>query len=279
MKVAVAVSSSKVVSSPANPLLKDVRRSVAQGTLTADGLWVAENFHLLEEALRSDLEVPTVLASTKVQGAVERHVGKLKSVRLTVVAEPLFRRIAGTESTQGVISLVRPPAWRLQDVLRRSPLVVALDGLQDPGNAGAIVRSAEAFGATGVIFLAGTASPFNAKTLRASAGSLFRVPFVFGIDSKIVRASFRQRKIQRVAATPRAKLRLDHYDWNGPTALMIGSEAHGVSETFLQGVQRIRVPTTGVESLNAAAAAAVILYEAARQRARADLGETTRRSR
>ncbi len=279
MKVAVAASSRKVVSSLANPLLKDVRRSVAQGTLTSDGLWVAENFHLLEEALRGDLEVSSVLASTKVQGAVERHVGKLKSVRLTVVHEPVFRQIAGTESTQGVISLVRPPAWRLQDVFRRSPLVVALDGLQDPGNAGAIVRSAEAFGATGVIFLAGTASPFNPKTLRASAGSLFRVPFVVGIDSKIVKVSFRQRKIKRVAATPRAKQRLDRYDWNGPTALMIGSEAHGVSEAFLQGVQRIRIPTTGVESLNAAAAAAVILYEAARQRARTGFGEPVRRPR
>lgn len=261
-----AASNGKIVSSPANPLLKDVRRSVSKGSLTSRGFWVAENFHLLREALQSNLEVSTIITSTKVQEMVGQKIRNFKRVPLIVISELLFKKCTGTESAQGVISLVRPPTWELQDTLRPTPLVVVLDGLQDPGNVGSIVRSAEAFGATGVIFLDGTASPFNPKTLRASAGSLFRIPFVVGAKGDTIRTFFRREKIKRIAATPYASKRLSHHDCNGPTALIIGSEARGIRHTLLKGAEELRISTTGVESLNAATAAAIILYEAARQR-------------
>ena len=94
---------------------------------------------------------------------------------------------------------MRPPAWTLPQLFRGRSLVVVLDGLQDPGNAGTIARAAEAFGATGMLFLKGTVSPFNAKTLRASAGSLFRVPFVHGLDAALARAALQQNKIEMYA--------------------------------------------------------------------------------
>ena len=228
---------------------------------------VAESFHLLEEALRGDLEVGTVLAAASVRNAVEQHVRGLKTVRVTVVDDRLMQQISSTESTQGVISLVRPPVWNIEAVFRGRPLTVVLDGLQDPGNAGAVVRSAEAFGATGVVFLAGCVSPYNPKTLRASAGSLFRVPFVFGVDPELAQAAMRQRKLQVLSTSPRARLRLDRCDLTQPTAVAFGSEAHGVCATFKIAARAVRIPTSGVESLNAAVAAGVVLYEAARQRA------------
>src|SRR5437016_6072802 len=163
----------ETITSAASPLLKDVRRAIARGALTEQGWCVAETFHLLEEALRSDCEVKTVLVAESVRSAAVAHVGRLARVKVVVLADPLFQGLSGTESSQGVMALVKPPVWKLEQLFRGCPLVVVLDGLQDPGNAGAIVRAAEAFGATGVLFLKGTASPHNSKTLRASAGSLF----------------------------------------------------------------------------------------------------------
>ena len=254
------------LSSPANPLLKDVRRALAHGALTSEGLLVAETFHLLEEALRSELELRVVIAAARVRSAVENHVRGLRRVRLAVVSDALFDQLGSAESAQGVIALVRPPEWKLEEVFGGAPLVVVLDGVQDPGNAGAIARAAEAFGATGVLFLKGAVSPFNTKTVRASAGSLFRLPFLAGLDPALVLASLRQRRLQLYAADPRGALTLDRADLRAPAAVVIGSEAHGVSGVFRQDSRSLRVHTRGVESLNAALAAGVILYEAARQR-------------
>src|SRR6266849_9583680 len=193
----------ETISSAANPLVKSVRRAIARGTLTEDGLCVAESFHLLEEALRSECAVKVVLAARSVQSAVEAHVRRLTGIRMAVLPDTLFESLAGTESSQGVIALVEPPAWTLEQLFRGGSLVVVLDGVQDPGNAGAIVRAAEAFGATGVMFLKGTVNPFNPKTLRASAGSLFRVPFVYSIDPAEGRASLAGRDLALYASTPR----------------------------------------------------------------------------
>ena len=145
-------------------------------------------------------------------------------------------------------------------------MAVVLDGLQDPGNAGSIVRAAEAFGATGVLFTKGTVSPFNPKTLRASAGSLFRVPFVHGLDVTLARAAFQQRQVDVYAAMPHGARPLPQADLRRKCALVIGSEAHGVSEALRCGAVGISIPTMGVESLNAAVAAGILLYEAQRQR-------------
>ena len=146
--------------------------------------------------------------------------------------------------------------------------------LQDPGNAGAIVRAAEAFGATGVLFLKGTASPYNPKTLRASAGSLFRVPFLHGMDAPPWRAPRCGRTasscIAAVPAFPPREALTRPRDLTGRCALIIGSEAHGVCRRT--GARRrldVSIPTVGVESLNAAMAAGILLYEARRQRMRA----------
>jgi TrmH family RNA methyltransferase len=179
----------------------------------------------------------------------------------------LFDAIAGTETPQGVIALVRPPSWTLDDLFPRQALVAVLDGVQDPGNAGAIARAAEAFGATGVLFLEGTVSPFNPKTLRASAGSLFRLPYAWGVERDSARQELRERKLQVVAASPDFGEAPGRVDWTVPTVLVIGSEGRGVSLTMQQDAKAVRIPTREVESLNASIAAAVLLYEASRQRA------------
>ena len=139
------------IESPSNPLIKDVRRAVARSAPTRDGLWVAESFHLLDEALKSKLTIRDVLATASVRAQVERRLRGHGEVSLKIVEEGLLQQIASTETTQGVLALVEPPKWSLDDLFRGKPLVVALDGVQDPGNAGAVVRCAEAFGASGVV--------------------------------------------------------------------------------------------------------------------------------
>jgi TrmH family RNA methyltransferase len=137
---------------------------------------------------------------------------------------------------------------------------------QDPGNAGAVVRAAEAFGATGLMFLKGTVSPHNPKTVRASAGSIFRVPLVSGLDETLARAALEQRRLDIYAAMPAGKRDLGDCDLTRPCALIIGSEGRGVSERLRSAALDLRIPVAGVESLNAAMAAGILLYEARRQR-------------
>ena len=169
-----------------------------------------------------------------------------------------------------MIALVRPPEWSIEQLFRGRSLVIVLDGLQDPGNAGTIARAAEAFGATGLMFLKGTVSPFHPKTLRASAGSLFRIPYVAGLEAPLARASLQQHRVDIYAAMPftgTERLAGD-VDFGRRCAIVIGSEGHGVSRELQSIADDVAIPTVAVESLNAAVAASVLLYEARRQRVR-----------
>ena len=260
----------ETITSAANPLLKDVRRASAHGSLTAGGWCIAENLHLLEEALRSPCEVKAVLAAESKRSTVEAYGRRLADTKVVVLPDALFAGIASTETSQGVMALVQPREWKLDQLLHGKALVVVLDALQDPGNAGTIVRAAEAFGATGVLFLKGTASPHNPKTLRASAGSLFRVPFLHGMATNTAVAALRQNGVKLFAAMPANSTApakpLTATDLTGRCALIIGSEAHGVSGEWRAAAAGVSIPTVGVESLNAGIAASILLYEARRQR-------------
>ena len=255
-----------ILTSPRNPLLKEVRKAILRGTVTDDGFCVAESFHLLEEALRSDCEISTVFAAESVRTAVESHVRGLKKIRVVVLPDDLFRDISATESSQGVMALVRPPRWTVEQLFRGRPLTVILDGLQDPGNVGAILRAAEAFGATGVAFLKGTVSPYNPKCLRASAGSIFRVPLVAAMDEQLLLAAIEQRKIEMFALMPRGSRELGECNLSRKCAIITGSEGRGVSDRLRARAVSVCIRTVGVESLNAALATGIALYAARKQR-------------
>ena len=238
-----------------NPLLKEVRRLAAGGAPDEDRLVLAEGPHLLDEALRSRVEIHAVILSDsapEISGLRESP----GSIRIVRVPDALFGKLAATESPQGVLALVRLPQWTPQDLLRGTPLVVALDGIQDPGNAGAILRTAEAFGASGAVFLKGTVSPGNPKCLRASAGSVFRLPIVSELPAGL----------EHYAADPRAEKTISEARLTAPCAIIIGAEGSGVRPEISVRATKVKIPTTAVESLNAAVAAGILLYEARRQR-------------
>jgi TrmH family RNA methyltransferase len=256
------------LTSPHNPLLQQVRRAIARGGLTEEGWLVAEGFHLVEEALRSRRPIRRLLVAASALSEIERRLRRPDRPTVTIVADRVFERIASTETTQGVIALVEPARWCAEDLFRDRTLVVVLDGIQDPGNAGAIVRAAEAFGATGAIFLRGTAGAAHPKTLRAAAGSSFRLPFLEGLNAAQALAGLAERGVRLYAAVPQAGLDMERADFRQACAIVFGSEGRGVSDELARTAQGVRIPTEGVESLNVAVAAGIILYEAHRQRRR-----------
>lgn len=183
------------------------------------------------------------------------------------VPESVFTRIASTQTSQGLISLLRPKQWKAEALYGTNALIVVLDQVQDPGNAGTIVRSAEAFGATGVIFRQGSVRVANPKFLRASAGSIFRLPFLESSSAGAVAGPSDGQTLRLYALHPTAKRTLNEVDLSGPCALVIGSEGAGLSPEFLDLAEPIRIPAERVESLNAAVAGSIALYAAAGQRA------------
>jgi len=243
--------------------LVQLRKALRQGTLTPDGLLPIEGPILLEEALRSRIDVVEVFVrtGTDLPGVVSNQVHE--------VPPEIFKTIQGTEHSQGVIATVRPPRFNLMELLSASPaLVVVLGRLQDPGNVGTILRISEGFGATGCVAIHGTVSFYNSKVVRASAGSLFRLPHAGGIDAREFAGLLKAKNIRLVGTSPVSESSIEKWDWRAPTAVLIGNEGSGLNAEELGYCDTVlRIPhSPAVESLNSAIATAVILYEASKRR-------------
>jgi TrmH family RNA methyltransferase len=258
------------LSSPQNPLLRALRRTLRQGEPGEDGAFGIEGPHLVEEALRSPAEVTALVAARSAEArlaALEaRANGRLRSY---LVPDRVFRSLAQTETPQGVAALVRLPERRLEDCLaRRDALIAVLAGLQDPGNLGTILRSLEAFGGAACLLGENTVSPFNPKAARASAGSLFRVPVFRRLKLEEILRVCKRHGLRTVALAPRGDRAIGQVDLRGAVALFIGQEGSGLPMVLLPKVDVVAaIPLAApVESLNAAMAATLALYEAARQR-------------
>ncbi len=241
--------------------LKEVGKAARSGRPTPYGLIVAEGPHLLEEALASSWNVDQVFCTEE---ATSRFRDLLENARVTKLATRAFASIATTETSQGLVSMLRPRRWIWKDVVEGRTLAVILDGIQDPGNVGAIVRSAEAFGATGVIFSDGCARVSNGKVLRAAAGSLFRLPFVEAASREEIVRQVAGLKVYALAAS--GERDLTDVNLLDGCALVVGNEGAGVCPELLTKAESLRIPTSRVESLNAAIACSIALFEAARQR-------------
>lgn len=261
----------RIVQSRANARLKQLRAGLARGGRTAEGQVAVEGLHLVEEALRSGLRVTEVFLC---EGR-EALLDPLPPLDAEILVAPagVFASAVATESPQGIAALVEAPAFTADDLFAGTPLLLVADGLQDPGNLGTLVRSAEAFGATGMIALPGTVSLWNPKALRASSGSAFRLPVVT-LAAEEALSLLRSRGVQTLAAVAAGGVAASRVDLRQPCALLIGNEGSGLSQNLIDRAgQRITIPCPGpVESLNAAVAASVLLYEAARQRGSGSAG-------
>jgi TrmH family RNA methyltransferase len=256
------------VSSRQNALVKDLRRAFSQGELV-EGFAAIEGVRVIEEAVRSGLRFRGIFFADSAESLIEKLLPQISShAEILGLPNDVFASAVSTESPQGVAALVRWPAFSLNTVLESAekPLLLGTMGIQDPGNLGTIIRSAEAFGVSAVLLGEKTVSQFNSKVIRASAGSSFRLP---AISIKAVEIAALKQRGLRVATTSSHKGKpIDEADLTGGLIVMVGSEGAGVPREYMaMADELIRVPhEERVESLNAAVAASVILYEARRQR-------------
>jgi RNA methyltransferase, TrmH family len=259
------------VTSRQNSLVKDLRKAFEQGVATSEGYIAIEGVRIIEEAIRSGLRFQAVFFSESGRDHAVRLLPQLASqVETLLLPDSVFASAVSTETPQGVAALVKVKPASLDDLVQgdsASVLLLGVAGIQDPGNLGTMVRSAEAFGARGVLLGEKSVSHFNAKVVRASAGSVFREPVV-AVKLKEAIPFLKQHGL-RVAATSSHKgKRLDEADFTGPLTLLIGNEGAGLpSEILALADELVTIPhSSRVESLNAGIAASIVLYEAARQR-------------
>jgi TrmH family RNA methyltransferase len=260
-----------------NPLVKQLRQAFAHAELTDAGDCAIEGLRILEEAIRSGLRFSSVFFRESAQSPAQRLLPQIGAqVETLLLPDKLFDTLVPSESPQGVAALVRLKEFSLADLTERlhvGPIIV-LAGLQDPGNVGTILRSSEAFGSAGVILGEGTVSPFNSKVVRASAGSVFRLPIIHNHGKeKLAKLEeicdlLRKQSVRLIATSSHKGAPLDQADLKIPTAIFFGNEGSGLTRDLMaQMDESIAIPhTPQVESLNAGVAASIVLYEAARQR-------------
>jgi len=264
----------RIVQSKQNARLKELRRALVS-PLRETGrrtrcLAGIEGPNLIEEALRSGLRIHCVLAAQGFENLLEALLLP-PEIEILLMPRELLDSAMATQTPQPIAALVEPPDWtwaHLLDSHRKVvPLIGVLAGIQDPGNLGTILRSAEAFGADGVLALPGTVSAWNPKAVRASAGSVFRLPLI-PITVEDCFDHLRKAGVKIWTTTVRAAEPADLVDLAAPVALVFGNEGNGVpAEVAALADGAVTIPCPGaVESLNAAVAASVLLYEAARQR-------------
>ncbi|HLV88008.1 MAG TPA: RNA methyltransferase [Candidatus Sulfotelmatobacter sp.] len=257
-----------------NPLLKQLRQAFSRAELSEHGDCAIEGVHIVEEAIRSGLRFQAVVFRESAQSLAERLLPQIGShVQTLSVPDKLFDNAVPSENPQGVAALVHLKEYSVDDLLERVSLgpIVAVAGLQDPGNLGTILRSAEAFGGAGIVCGEGTVSRFNSKVIRASAGSIFRLPQVTasdfgGLDA--VCSKLRSVNVRLVGTSSHKGAPLDQARLTEPLAIFVGGEGAGLPKPLMaQMDELIAIPhSPRVESLNAGIAASILLYEAARQR-------------
>jgi TrmH family RNA methyltransferase len=257
-----------------NTFAKEVRQAFARSERTGDGSCAIEGLRIVEEAIRSGLRFRALLFKESAENLAERLLPQIgANVETLLFPDKLFDNIVPSETPQGVAALVRLKEFSIEDVLERLQIgpVIAVVGLQDPGNLGTILRSAEGFGSAGVVLGEGTVSPFNSKVIRASAGSIFRLPVVLakaggGIEE--VSGMLRKASVRLVATSSHKGTPIDQAQLTGPCAVFVGSEGSGLPRNLMAQVDElIAIPhAPQVESLNAGVAGSIVLYEAARQR-------------
>jgi len=257
-----------------NSLVKELRQAFAHPECTDDGDCAIEGLRIVEEAIRSGLRFKAVFFKESAQNLAERLLPQIGSnVDTLLLPDKLFDPIVPSETPQGVAALVRLNDFSLDAIIERMNVgpIIVLAGLQDPGNLGTILRSAEALGSAGAVLGDGTVSPFNSKVIRASAGSVFRFPVVVaktagGMES--ICTKLKTEGVRLTATSSHKGTPLDQAKLSGPVAIFIGSEGSGLSRGLIaQMDETVAIPHAAqVESLNAGVAGSIVLYEAARQR-------------
>ncbi|MDF2716005.1 MAG: hypothetical protein K0R28_2930 [Paenibacillus sp.] len=253
-----------------NPRVKLWAQLLEKKGRDKQGSYLVEGIHLVQEALKCNASVETLLYSEErgIPDEIEALVLSEAELECVPVSEQVLAKCSDAQTPQPVIAIVRKAAHSAETLLDiPNGLVVVTDGLQDPGNLGTIIRSADAVGASGVVLGKGTVDLYNPKTVRSTMGSLFHVAVVEA-DLLPLLAQAKSRGIRLVNTSLQAKQTCYEADFTSATWLVLGNEGKGVSPEVAEQIDdHVIIPMKGqAESLNVAMAATVLLFEAMRQR-------------
>lgn len=268
-----------MISSTANSKVKRLTALVQKAKMRREEqLFVVEGTRMFREAPEKWIKEVYVSESFLHKCESENDTGlmeRLKKHQYEVFADDVYKKVSDTQTPQGVLCVLSMPHYDLEDSVdrwmadtRKAPLLVLLEEIQDPGNLGTILRAGEGAGVDGVIMTRQTVDIFNPKVIRATMGSIYRVPFFVAENMGGTIDFLREKGVLVYAAHLDDSVDYDEPDYTRPTAFLVGNEGSGLRrETAERAAQYIKIPMAGqVESLNAAAAAAILMYEAARQR-------------
>lgn len=234
------------------------------------GVFLAEGFKMFEEAPEDSVkEIYVSQSACSKLCSSPALKEKLDHIGYEIVSDDILTRMSDTRTPQGILFVASQPRYTLEQLLdATAPLLVVLENIQDPGNLGTIIRTGEGAGITGVIMNEQTVDLFNPKTIRATMGSVFRVPFVYTDSLKDTIEKLHGRGVHTYAASLEGKRYYESFSFCEGTAFLIGNEGNGLCrETAELAEESIKIPMEGrVESLNAAVAASLLMYEAHRQR-------------
>ena len=191
----------------------------------------------------------------------------LPEVPYEIVADSVFDAMAETVTPQGVLAIVKMPEYSLTDMIAEAGTLILLENLRDPGNLGTIIRTAEAAGVSGVILSKESVDIYNPKVIRSTMGAVYRVPFLYVEDFMSLLQELREKDVRLLAAHLKGQKTFDKADYSGKVGILIGNEANGLSDKAAElANEKVLIPMAGsVESLNAAVAAALLMYEAFRK--------------
>lgn len=229
-------------------------------------VFITEGIKMFQEADPGKIKEVYISESFYKKGIAKE---KLEQCSFEVLSDELFKKVSDTQTPQGILCVMEQYHYGLEDLCQKeSPLLLILEDIQDPGNLGTMIRTAEGAGVDGIIMTKGTVDIYNPKTIRSTMGSVYRMPFIYTEDLLDVMKRLRERKIALYAAHLQGELFYDQMNFKGPTAFLIGNEGNGLKEETACAADRyMKIPMAGqVESLNAAVASVILMYEAARQR-------------
>ncbi|MDA1140489.1 MAG: RNA methyltransferase [Planctomycetota bacterium] len=259
------------ITSPQNARIKRLVRLRKRSERDSSQLTVIDGVKEIRCAMEAGAEIAELYVCEELLADGDAGLAAEAGARASesyMVSEEVFRKGAYGDRVEGLIAVVPIPMVELKDLsLGDCPLLLVIEGLEKPGNLGAVIRSADAAGVTGVIACEAKTDLFNPNAIRASIGTIFSVPVIRASSSETI-GWLKNNGIHSIAATPNAETNHTDADFRRPTALVLGSEHHGLTDTWLEGADAtIRIPMQGkADSLNLAMSATILAFEAARQR-------------
>lgn len=266
------VRSPETITSPKNPKVADAIKLMDRRHRDQTALMLIEGVKELYLAIKGDVCINRLFYCEELFRGAEEHkilkAAEAQGAELIPVSARVFEKMAYREESSGMVAVAKQPTRTLNDIsFKKPPLVIVIEGVEKPGNLGAILRSADAAGVDGVVVCGRGTDIYNPNVIRASIGTIFTVPVVEATVHDAI-SWLKNKGIKSVATTPHAEVDYYDSDLKGPCAIVMGSEHEGLSETWLNEADvLVRIPMEGLaDSLNLATSAAIILFEAVRQR-------------